>query len=331
MPYQNQITLEQKKRNNILSLIIKSTIVIVAILFIYLRVFNKEHIEDYLASFRLIIDNSQLLPILIIVVLLMLLNWSLESLKWKMMIKKVEEIGFIKAVEAVCSGITVSFFTPNRVGEFAGRVFYLDKADRIKASLIAVIGSFGQTIITIVFGGIALIIYCHDILKLDFYLFIGIAAITSATLLLLILFYFNTPFLTILSDRIILLKRFHRYTEVFTYFSKKELLKIFVLCILRFVVFSIQYYLLLMIADVHLSYLEGFMMISMVFFTVTVVPTIALTEIGVRSASATYFIGMLSANHFGILFASFSLWFINLVIPSVLGAIFVFNFRLFRS
>jgi len=247
------------------------------------------------------------------------------------MIKKVEEIGFIKAVEAVCSGITVSFFTPNRVGEFAGRVFYLDKADRIKASLIAVIGSFGQTIITIVFGGIALIIYCHDILKLDFYLFIGIAAITSATLLLLILFYFNTPFLTILSDRIILLKRFHRYTEVFTYFSKKELLKIFVLCILRFVVFSIQYYLLLMIADVHLSYLEGFMMISMVFFTVTVVPTIALTEIGVRSASATYFIGMLSANHFGILFASFSLWFINLVIPSVLGAIFVFNFRLFRS
>ncbi len=291
----------------------------------------KEHLEDYLSSYRLIIHNYQTLPMLIIVVLLMLINWSLESFKWKMMIKKVEEISFFKSIEAVCSGITVSFFTPNRVGEFAGRVFFLGTADRIKAALIAVIGSFGQTIITVVFGGISLIIYCHEILKLDFFLFIGIAVITTATMLLLILFYFNTPLLTLFSSRIKWLKRFHRYTEVFTYYSKKDLLRIFVLCLLRYIIFSTQYFLLFMIADIQMSYLEGFMMISMVFFTVTIVPTIALTEIGVRSASATYFIGMLSMNHFGILFASFTLWFINLVIPSVFGAIFVFNFRLFRT
>ena len=331
MPYQNQIPLDIKKRNIILNLCIKSAIVIVAILFIYQRVFMKEHLEDYLANYGLIIHNFQTLPMLIIVVLLMLFNWCLESFKWKMMIKKVEDISFFKAIEAVCSGITVSFFTPNRVGEFAGRVFYLDKADRIKASLIAVIGSFGQTIVTVVFGGMALIIYCHEILKLDFFLFIGIAVITIPTMILLILFYFNTPLLTILSDRLIWLKRYHRYTEVFSYYTKKELLKIFSLCLFRYIIFSTQYFLLFIIADVQMSYLEGFMMISMVFFTVTIVPTIALTEIGVRSASATYFIGMLSTNHFGILFASFTLWFINLVIPSVFGAVFVFNFRLFRS
>ena len=265
------------------------------------------------------------------IVILMFINWGLESLKWKMMIKKVEEISFFKAVEAVCSGITVSFFTPNRVGEFAGRVFYLDKADRIKASLIAVIGSFGQTIVTVVFGGIALVVYCHEVLKLDFYLFVGIAVITGAMLTLLILFYFNTPFLTVLSDRISWLKKYHRYTEVFSYFSKRELLKVFVLCVLRFLIFSTQYYLLFIISDVHISLIDGFLMISMVFFTVTVVPTIALTEIGVRGASATYFIGLLSTNNFGILLASFTLWFINLVIPSVFGAVFVFNFKLFRK
>ncbi len=322
--------MEAKKRNKILSFCIKTVIVLVAILFIYIRVFGKEHLGDYWASFRLMFANAQTLPILLCVVTMMLVNWSLEALKWKMMIKKIETISFFKAIEAVCSGITVSFFTPNRVGEFAGRVFYLDKADRIKASLIAVIGSFGQTIVTVVFGGMALVIYCHEIVQLDFYLFVVIAATTAATMALLVLFYFNTPLISLLSDRIVWLRRFNRYTVVFTYFSKRELLMVFLLCILRFAVFTTQYYLLFILADVKLTLVEGFMMIAMIFFTVTVVPTIALTEIGVRSASATYFVGMISSNHFGILFASFALWIINLVTPSLFGAIFVFNFKLFR-
>jgi hypothetical protein len=314
-----------------MSLAIKTTIAVVSIWFIYNKVFINAHINEYIKTYQSVLNNNHLLFLILLVVFLMFINWGLESLKWKMMIKKVEEISIFKAIEAVCSGITVSFFTPNRVGEFAGRVFYLDKADRIKASLIAVIGSFGQTIVTVVFGGIALVVYCHEFLKLDFYLFIGIAVITGAMLALLILFYFNTPFLTILSDRINWLKKYHRYTEVFSYFSKRELFKVFVLCVLRFLVFSTQYYLLFIISDVNMSFVEGFLMISMVFFTVTVVPTIALTEIGVRGAAATYFIGLLSTNQFGILLASFTLWFINLVIPSVFGAVFVFNFKLFRK
>ena len=320
-----------KKSNTLLSLCIKTAIAGVSIWFIYYKVFNKDHIADYIATYHSILNNNHLIFLLIVVVLLMFINWGLEALKWKMMVKKIEEISFIKAIEAVCSGITVSFFTPNRVGEFAGRVFYLDKADRIKASLIAMIGSFAQTIVTIVFGGIAVVVYCHEYSKLDFYLFAGIAAITISMLALLILFYFNTSFLTILSDRIKWLKKYHSYTEVFSYFSKKELFNIFTLSVLRFLVFSTQYYILFIISNVQISIVDGYLMIAMVFFTFTVIPTIALTEIGVRAASATYFIGLLSTNHFGILLATFSLWFINLVIPSVFGAVFVFNFKLFRK
>ncbi|MEI6816023.1 MAG: lysylphosphatidylglycerol synthase domain-containing protein [Bacteroidota bacterium] len=319
------------KNKSLWSIFIKLAIVLVSCWFIYQKVFIKERFTDYQNSYRQFIDNGDHILILTLVMALMLLNWGLESIKWKMMVRKIERITFFKAIEAVCSGITVSFFTPNRVGEFAGRVFYLDKADRIKAALIAVIGSFGQTIVTITFGGLSLILYCHDILKLDLYLFLPIAAITFLLVLSLCLFYFNTPILTLLSDKIDWLRKYHKYTEVFSYFTKKELMKVFLLCILRYLVFSLQYYLLLIISDVPLSFLQGMMMISMVFFIVTVVPTIALTEIGVRGASATYFIGMISTNHFGILLASFTLWIINLVIPSILGAVFAFNFKLFRN
>ena len=87
-----------------------------------------------------------------LVVLMMLLNWFLESLKWRFLISKIERVTIKRSVRAIFSGITVSAFTPNRVGEYAGRVFCLDKGDRIQAVLITVIGSMAQLITTIVFG-----------------------------------------------------------------------------------------------------------------------------------------------------------------------------------
>ena len=87
--------------------------------------------------------------ILIVIVLMMFLNWFLEALKWQFLIKKIEEISFSRSVRAVFSGITVSAFTPNRVGEYGGRVFCLEKADRIQAVFITIIGSMAQLITTI--------------------------------------------------------------------------------------------------------------------------------------------------------------------------------------
>ena len=71
-----------------------------------------------------IINNYSLI---FIVVLMMFINWMLESLKWKFMIRKIEAISFFTSFRAIFSGITVSSFTPNRIGEYGGRVFCLEK------------------------------------------------------------------------------------------------------------------------------------------------------------------------------------------------------------
>ena len=50
-----------------------------------------------------------------LVFFMMFLNWIIEAFKWKLLIKKVEDISIWTSVRAVFSGITVSTFTPNRV------------------------------------------------------------------------------------------------------------------------------------------------------------------------------------------------------------------------
>ncbi|MBE9468956.1 MAG: hypothetical protein IMY72_11655, partial [Bacteroidetes bacterium] len=56
------------------------------------------------------------------------------------------------------SGVTVSIFTPNRVGEFGGRIFVLKRKNRVSAIFATIVGSFSQLIITIVVGLISLIV-----------------------------------------------------------------------------------------------------------------------------------------------------------------------------
>ena len=53
-------------------------------------------------------------------------------------------------------------------------------------------------------------------------------------------------------------------------------------------------------------------MSALTFLSMSIIPTIALTEIGVRGSVAIYFFGFLSENVVGIMTASFTLWIINL-------------------
>ena len=110
-----------------LSLILKITIVFLAFYFLYQQVVSKKAFEgfDLLFIKQNIFQNKGLI---ILVLFMMFFNWLLEALKWQFLIKKIEKISLITALRAVFSGITVSVFTPNRVGEYGVRVFCLEKA-----------------------------------------------------------------------------------------------------------------------------------------------------------------------------------------------------------
>ena len=146
--------------------LLKIGIVFCAIFFLHKQLTSKSSIEQFDIDVILtqITENS---IVILFVVLMMLFNWFLEALKWRFLISKIEKVSIKRSVSAIFSGITVSAFTPNRVGEYGGRVFCLEKADRVQGVLITVIGSMAQLVTTIIFGSIGILLLPNFMSKFD--------------------------------------------------------------------------------------------------------------------------------------------------------------------
>ena len=61
---------------------------------------------------------------------------------------------------------------------------------------------------------------------------------------------------------------------------------------LRYCVFALQFYILLMMFSVRIPFLHGMMIISMIFFVMTAIPTVTLAELGIRGSVALQLVGL---------------------------------------
>lgn len=302
--------------------------------FIYDRISSNQNIDEIIHYF---LENSLKLSKIwmpLTVVALVFVNWSLEAIKWRYLIQKIEQISFWNALKAVISGVTISIFTPNRIGEYAGRVLYIQKADRIVATLITVISSIGQLLITMLFGSLALLIfgrffYPGGISDALFYIGLQLYAVFFV---LALLSFSNTGVLTrILSRFDFLWNRFRKYIKVFSYYQPMELFRVLGISAIRFGVFSLQYFLLFRYFDVDFSVLEGLVLIPVYLITLTAIPTITLAELGVREVVSITVFSLVSDNELGMVSATFFIWLVNLAIPASIGTIFVFQTRIFKE
>ena len=289
----------------------------------------------------MLFHNKGFTLILCVVLILMLVNWGIESGKWRYLIKKIETISFLKSYKAILAGNTVSIFTPNRVGEFFGRVFILKKANPWEGIFITIIGSMSQLLVTIIVGSTAFIFFIAKYLPLDKYLNLTIIFVVIILNVFLILLFFNVSFISTFTHRFVKnkWKRVRIYMRIFAFYKTKELLLIFSYSLARYCVFTLQFYLLLIMFSIDIPIVDGVILISVVFFILAAIPSIALSEIGVRGSVALtvfsfYFenLGLMSYQiEIGILSTTSLLWVINLAIPALVGTLFVFKLNFFRK
>ncbi len=282
-------------------------IALLCLWFLYREFFIKDNFNTLWNLFISTPVTFRTLTIIAVALVLVFVNWGLETFKWHMLIARVEPISWFKAFESVISGITFSLFTPNRIGEFAARIFYLESNHRIKGILISIIGSVSQLCITMIAGSFCFCYYLivhQDLDNLEKTLLITAAVMTST---LILLFYFNMDILRTLLLKINRAKRTRIYLNVFSSYS------------------ALQFF------QISLSLFEGFVVISSIFFVLAIIPTIALAELGIRGAAAIYFLGSYSDNSLGILASSYGLWCINLALPAVLGLLFLPRINFFRK
>ena len=319
-----------------LSFLIKIGIVVFSLYFLYKELVLKNDIVNFDKSlfFKLITDN---IILIVIVLFLMFLNWFLEALKWRYMISKIEKVSIYTSLKAVFAGITVSSFTPNRVGEYGGRVFYLEKADRLKGVIITFIGSMSQLLITILFGSISFIIL-SELLSESKVLFSAISKFKLLVFLLLFLlnvfifyFFYNVHSFISFFNLNKYLNRFKQYIQTFTIYNSSELTNILLFSFSRYIVFSIQFLILLNVFEIDSSTFHSMLSVMLIFLFVSIIPTIVVAEIGVRGSVAIYVFSLFTINSIGVFSSTLLLWIINLVIPSLIGIYFVFNLNFFRK
>ncbi|MBO3270573.1 lysylphosphatidylglycerol synthase transmembrane domain-containing protein [Hymenobacter defluvii] len=259
-------------------------------------------------------------------------NWGLEAWKWWRLARHLEPVSFRRSYRAVLVGLTLGFVTPNRVGDYAGRIIEL-KSRRLDALGAVFLGRYCQLIATVAAGSVGIAYFL-----LRFYL-VGYPAtqvgVMAAVLLLnaaVLLPYYRSRLLVAALGLVRPLRRFRRFLAVMPSYSARALTVVLAIAGLRYLVFCVQFGLLLLAYGARPGVGEGLAAIAGTFLFKSLVPSLnALADVGVRELSATHLFGLLGQPVLPVLSASLSLWVVNIALPSAVGLLFVLQVKVFRK
>jgi len=297
---------------------------------IYIQVRHQPDLEDKWRGIRESFSSSKVFN-LVAVFLLMIVNWGIESFKWKLAVRKIQQVSFFTSFKAILSGTSFSATTPNRVGEYLGRVLYMNEGNRLKAISLTIVGSISQLITTLFMGWLGLILLQQQVEKAHLLSGFWIQVIiygVSFVLLILTVFYFRLPWIIKWTDQLPVVRKYAWLVKELEDFNATLMLQLLSLSALRFLVFIIQYYLLFRLFNVDVTWWQGLWAVSVSFLVMAVIPTIALfTDLGLRGEVSLKLVGLFSNNTIGISFTSFSIWFINLIIPALAGSLLILSIK----
>ncbi|MDQ3108652.1 MAG: lysylphosphatidylglycerol synthase domain-containing protein [Bacteroidota bacterium] len=299
-----------QKHRKIIGLALKVAIVLLAVGYITRRfLFTDDSISFPLHLFRAI----QISPLTFLaVLLLMVINWMLEGWKWKLAAGQQIKISFVNAIKGVLAGVTIGTATPNRIGEFAGRIFMQNEADRIPLLLLSFVCSFCQVVVTFLAGitGMLLVEENAGLSQHEMIFIYVVGAVFSCLPFLL-------PFVS------------GKWKERFAQLRKFPLtvfFKIFFLSALRYAVYVFQFMLLVFILRPEFFCAEVLGLVMVSYLVVTLIPTFSFTEVFVRGGIATLVFSSYGLERIGFVVAVL-LWLINVGIPSLVGTFFVFRLK----
>ena len=263
--------------------------------------------------------------------ILTIVNWLLESIRWKKLLTPIEKISTKQAFFSVIAGLSSGIWTPGRVGEFLGRMLLLPSEKRILFPLAWAIGSFIQWLVTFSIGffSILFIANCQvnhksiiniiaETYQETYYLFIIIlmSLIFSVILLISLGAFKSLKFKSKSFDFIQIVKSYH-VTSIFQIIS---------LSFARYMIFSIQF--LLAISLWHNSFSPFCLLLinSFMFWIATLIPSFSFTE----PTAKTFILTTLFPDFFSIgselILSSYIVWVSNIAIPSIIGSIVLLVF-----
>jgi uncharacterized membrane protein YbhN (UPF0104 family) len=306
----------------------RGTISLLALSYIIFRL-QKEPLEHWQGLLDM---EPEAFGLILLVLLMAPLNWALEAAKWRIMVAPYYPgISLGKAFRAVLAGMTTGIFTPGGFGAFVGRVMSLESGRRVEATVLSLVDGLAQMGITLWMGGLAVMYFLEaeaQTLETKLLLQPSFFPLIEGTVglgMLLALFCALFPQLPV---RLLMRwEKIHglagRMISALGQLDRWRLLPVLGLALLRYLVFSSQYLLLLYAFGYAGSPGLGLALISTVLLLKSLVPSIALSELGIRESVALAVMGAFGVAALTAFSSTFLLYLINIILPALLGIRFV--------
>ena len=299
-------------------LAIKLLIVIGAYYFIYQKIVYNEKLpfSEFVFQIKHVLFSNN--KTVVILVFFSLINWVFEVLKWQNLVLAVKKITFTEALQQSLGSLTASLLTPNKIGEYGAKAMFYSKDKRKKIVLLNLIANVTQMFITILFGVIGvvyvLIKYSLEVPILQFNWFWVILFVVLS-----IGWWFFFAEKTVLF-----------YDKVIRFLKNKALpliTRTILYSILKYIVFSHQFYYLLLIFGVKTDYVILMQLIFFMYFIASVIPSLPMFDWLVKGSVAVFVFSWIGVQEEVIISITLFMWLYNFAIPSIIGSYFVFNFK----
>lgn len=297
-----------KGRNHAWILVTIKTITLVfCIFFIYDKILeNQIRISNISISLANLTVSSWIG--LILVAFLMPINWFIEAIKWKFLLKPILNISASKSLEAILSGLTFGFVSPRSIGDYFGRAIFVNRSDRINAIFPTIIGRMSQLVPTLVGGSLGAIFLLGKITQVTWISLWGLLLLISV-LIIFIIFSAERKYIKV-----------NLFRQGMMNYNFIDYLKVLFYSFLRYAVFSFQFLLVLKIFGAEGSLLLLFAGITWIFLAKSIMPSFNfLSDLGIREFSAILFFEAFDLPLEPVLIGSIIIWLINILFPSIIG------------
>lgn len=300
---------------------------------IYRQIFDREDGALLYENFRTQIRDGNIFYLLACI-LLMPINWILESKKWQILSRNFEAQSLSQSIKTVLGGVVCSLFSPARIGEYGGRVLFVKAENNWRAATATMVGSLSQLVVVLSLGSLGLISWWAYYSGFNQYSLTALYLLWFCFTMLGLSVYFHVDTFINIIKRVKYFNRFRRFYEglsVLEGYTQLDLTKTLSYSFVRYSVYTFQYLLLLLFFGIDIGLFPSISGISTIFFIQTGVPLPPMWDLFARGPVAIKIWGAYGANELSVLVATFSLWAINLILPSLLGLVFIVKINIIKS
>ncbi len=273
-------------------------------------------------------ENANYLLISVAFVLLVP-NMFLQYWKWNLTCNTILNYKEKKIILiSLFQGFAAGAFTPFRLGEYFGRAFLFKEKTLLKVTLATLIDKFFPLSIVAFGGALASILFIHFYYEVTIYITIALFVVVFTLFYLLILLLIDPEFWNnFLFNKI----RKSRYYKIFSKMNfikdldRNYTLKMFSISTLFYLCFTTQFVILVSAFSDQFNFMNFYWAAILVMFTKTFFPAVSLSEIGIREGASVFFLGQMGVDAASAFDAAIFLFFINILIPSLIGLALLFK------